>query len=76
MSNSELRLRQQEEQIPQQAHVALAEARQRTLAAGLSVLTVRDNQLVEVAPDGSSHVRKQVASSISVRRGLKIKRAS
>ncbi len=76
MSNSERKIQIQEAQIPQQAHVALARARQRTLAAGLSVVTVKGNDLVEIAPDGSSHIRKQVAGSVQVIRGQKIKRAS
>lgn len=76
MSQSERQVRLQEEQIPQQAHIALTRARQQALAAGLSVLTVQHNQLVELAPDGSSHVRKQLANPIPVTRGQKIKRAS
>lgn len=76
MSKSERQIQSQEEMIPQQAHVALARARQRTLAAGLSVVTVKGNELVEIAPDGTSQVRKRVADSVQVIRGQKIKRAS
>lgn len=76
MSNSERQLRLQEERIPQQAHIALSQARQNALAAGLNILTVQDNQLIELMPNGSSQVRKQVAGFYTVTRGQKIKRAS
>ncbi len=75
MSLSERQYRIQEENIPAQAQLALNQARQNALNAGYSVLAVRQNQLVEIAPDGSSQVRKQIAESISVVRGQKIKRA-
>lgn len=76
MSKSERQIQNQEKMIPQQAHVALARARQRTLDAGLSVVTVKGNDLVEISPDGTSHIRKRVADSVQVIRGQKIKRAS
>jgi hypothetical protein len=76
MSKSERQIKMQEEQIPQQAYMALARARQRTLDAGLSVVTISGNDLVEIAPDGSCRIRKQIAGSVRVVRGQKIKRAS
>ena len=76
MSLSERQFRIQEENIPQQAHLALKKAQQDALDAGYSVLTVRQNVLVEISPDGSSQVRNQLSESVRVVRGQKIKRAS
>ena len=55
---------------------ACKKAQQDALDAGYSVLTVRQNVLVEISPDGSSQVRKQLSESVQVVRGQKIKRAS
>ncbi len=76
MSHSERQIRLQEEQIPEQAHQALKQARQQALAAGYSVLAAQSGQLVEIAPDGSRRVFKQLGATIPVERGKKIRRAS
>jgi len=64
----------QEGNIPERARVALRNARQTALRNGHSVLIVRQNQLVEVAPDGTTQVRKQISAPIPVVSGQKISR--
>lgn len=64
----------QEGNIPERARVALRNARQTALRNGHSVLIVRQNQLVEVAPDGTTQVRKQISAPIPVVSGRKISR--
>lgn len=64
----------QEGNIPERARVALRNARQTALRNGHSVLVVRQNQLVEVAPDGTTQVRKQISAPIPVVSGQKISR--
>lgn len=76
MSLSERQYQIQEEQIPEQARLAFKQAQQNALNAGHSVLTVRQNVLVEIAPDGSSQIRKQLTDPFKVTRGMVIKRAS
>lgn len=66
----------QEAQIPERAHVALRQARRDALRNGAAVLIVRQNALVELAPDGTSHVRRMLAASVPVLRGQKILRRS
>lgn len=64
----------QESRIPERARAALRDARQHALRTGYSVLIARQNQLVEVAPDGSTQVRKQISAPVPVVCGQKISR--
>jgi hypothetical protein len=64
----------QENHIPERARVALRAARQNALRSGHSVLVARQNQLVEVAPDGTTQVRKQISAPVPVVCGQKISR--
>ena len=72
--NTEDTVQAQEGNIPERARVALRNARQTALRNGHSVLIVRQNQLVEVAPDGTTQVRKQISAPIPVISGQKISR--
>ena len=60
--------------IPERARVALRDARRKALRNGHSVLVARENQLVEVAPDGTTQVRKQISAPVPVVCGQKISR--
>lgn len=66
----------QEAQIPERAHVALRQARRAALRNGATVLVARQNTLVELAPDGTSHILRVLAASVPVVRGQKILRRS
>lgn len=46
--------------MPERARVALSHGRQNTLHSSHSVLVIRQNQLFEVDPDGSTQLSKSV----------------
>ncbi len=60
---------QTEENIPLLADLAVRRAYKEALEAGQSVLTVRDEMLVEVFPDGRVRDIRPIAPGISVEPG-------
>ena len=52
--------------IPELADAALKQAYWQALAAGSSVLIAEDGQIIEVFPDGSRKVIKQIAKPTKV----------
>lgn len=52
--------------IEQIALQAFKKAEEKTLAAGLSILCIRDGYLVEVFPDGSKKIIKKTNSWVKV----------
>ncbi len=57
---SDLEIQQLESQLPAISGAAFAEARQRALASGLSVLQSQDGAIYEVFPDGHRVIVKQI----------------
>ena len=53
-----------ENQIPQLAELATKQAYWHALSSGSSVLIAEDGQLIEVFPDGSRIVRKEIPKRI------------
>ena len=62
-----------ERQFPEMAGVAFAEAYQRTLAAGFSVLVSDDGFIFEVFPDGTRKMIKQIKLPMLVVKGSRLK---
>ncbi len=60
-----------EDHIPELAESAFKQAYWQALASGSSVLEVDGNQIVEVFPDGTRKLIKQIAESIPVTLGEK-----
>jgi hypothetical protein len=58
-----------EEQIPELAELAIKQAYWQALASGSSVLAVKDNILIEVFPDGSKKIIKQLEPAMRVKPG-------
>lgn len=58
-----------EEDIPMLAAIAVRRAYREALEAGPSVLTVKDDQLIEVFPDGTIRQIRPVEPGISVEPG-------
>ena len=57
------------DQIPMLAAMATKQAYERALAAGQSVLIADNGALVEISPDGSRRVIRQIAPNIPVKAG-------
>jgi hypothetical protein len=55
-----------ESHIPELADAALRQAYWQALAAGSSVLVAEDGQIIEVFPDGSRKIIKQIAKPIRI----------
>ena len=55
-----------ENQIPILAEFATKQAYWHALSAGSSVLIAQDGQLIEVFPDGSRIVRKEIPKSVKI----------
>jgi len=66
---SEQSIRYLEEHIPDLAEAAFKQAYWQALADGSSVLEVDDNAIVEVFPDGTRKIIKQIGAAISVTPG-------
>jgi hypothetical protein len=62
-----------EEHIPELADIAVKQAYWQTLAAGHCVLESNNGSLVEVHPDGSRKIIKQLPPSTPVTKGKKFK---
>ena len=60
-----------EEHIPELADVAFKQAYWQALAEGSKVLKVENNFLVEVSPDGSQKMIKELPAQIKVTPGQK-----
>ena len=60
---------QTEENIPLLADIAVQRAYREALEAGQSVLTVQDDRLIEVFPDGSIREIKPIEPGIAVEPG-------
>src|SRR5262245_58762432 len=58
-----------EEQIPELAIAATAQAYRQALAAGSSVFVAEGGKIIEVFPDGTSKVVKQIAPFIATEKG-------
>ena len=56
-----------EEKIPELAVLAMKHAYWQTLASGSSVLAIQDNILVEVFPDGTKKIIKQLKPKVQVK---------
>lgn len=61
-----------EEHIPELADVAFKQAYWQALAEGSKVLKVENNCLVEVSPDGSPKMIKELPAQIKVTPGQKL----
>jgi hypothetical protein len=70
---SEEEIGELERRIPELAQVAFAEAYQRTLAAGQSVLVSDHGFVLEVFPDGTRKMIKQIEPPVPVVKGSKLK---
>lgn len=69
MSDDEAALRYLEEHIPELAEAAVRQAYWRALASGSRVLVGENDQLVEVAPDGSRRVVRALEPDVAVTPG-------
>ncbi len=67
MPLTEKALQYLEEQIPELAEHATRQAYWQTLASGDSVVIAEDGKLIEVFPDGSRTVLKEIVKSKPVR---------
>lgn len=72
MNITEEAMRYLEEHIPEMASAAVKQAYWQALASGSTVLEVENGALVEVSPDGSRKVIKQMPPHTAVRRGQRI----
>ena len=68
---SEQELDQYESQFPLMAAQAFAEARQRVLNSGQSILEAEGSDIYRVFPDGTREVVKQIAPLIPVHMGAR-----
>jgi len=71
MADEEKHIRDLENQFPALSGSAFAAARERTLAAGQSVLQSFGGAIYEVFPDGTRKFVKQIETPIPVTRGAK-----
>lgn len=71
MSMTEQTMQFLEEHIPDLAGPAFKQAYWQALASGSSVLEVEDSTIVEVFPDGTRRVIKQIGAAIPVISGQK-----
>lgn len=72
MVEAELTMEEMERQVPELAALAVRNAYDEALKAGLSVLVVQDDILYRVTPDGKKHAIRPVAKSFAVEKGLVI----
>ncbi len=72
MAITEEAMRFLEEHIPEQAEMALKQAYWRALASGSSVLISENGALVEVHPDGTKRVIRQIPSPTPVTSGQRL----
>ena len=61
-----------EEQIPELANSAVKQAYWQTLAAGYNVLESENNTIIEVHPDGTKKIIKQISPAIPVIKGQRL----
>jgi len=71
-SELELEIERLENEFPMVSGIAFAEARQKVLDSGQSVLQVEDGVIYEVFPDGKRVIRKKIAAPTTVDSGMKI----
>lgn len=72
MSMTEASMRFLEEHIPDLADAAVKQAYWQALATGSSVLVSEDGELVEIFPDGTRKVVKQLEPQIAVTVGQRL----
>ncbi len=72
MSITEERLRFMEEKIPLLADAAIKQAYRQALASGSSVLVCENDALVEIFPDGTRKVLKQLEPQTSATVGQRM----
>lgn len=73
MSLDEQEIEKLEEEFPYLASMAFALAREKALAAGLSVLQAESGVIYEVFPDGSQREVKKIPKPTPVIRGSKFR---
>ncbi len=73
MNTKELEIDKLEAEFPFLSSLAFSREREKTLAAGLSVLQAESGVIYEVFPNGSRREVKRIAKPIPVKRGSKFR---